>query len=82
MVNIKINFNNLISSDLGNVCPKYTSGRTSFENKLRIFTYNMYIYIIFIIIYYIYIQNNANVIYIHLYIIVLSQYVVTIGIPL
>ena len=43
IVNIKINFNNLISSDLGNVCPKYTSGRTPFGNKLRRCTYNMYI---------------------------------------
>ena len=32
MVNIK-NFNNLISSDLGNVCPKCTSCRAILEIK-------------------------------------------------
>ena len=40
----KINLN-YRSSDLGKVCPKRTSGRASFENKIRRFTNNMYIYI-------------------------------------
>ena len=31
-------------SDLGIVCPKRTSGRASFENKIRSFTNNIYIY--------------------------------------
>ena len=30
---LKINFNNLISSDLGNVCPKCTSCRSILEIK-------------------------------------------------
>ena len=41
-------------SDIGNVYPKCTSGRTSFGNKIRRLTDNTYIYIIYIIIYYIY----------------------------
>ena len=45
----------LSSSDLRNVCPKCTSGRASFGNKIRRFNDNMYIYI----------KNNANLIYIH-----------------
>ena len=50
---------NYRQSDLGNFCPKRTSGRApglSFGNKIIIFTDNMYIYI----------QNKANLIYIHL----------------
>ena len=43
MVNIKNIFNYLISSDLGNVCLKCTSGKASLRNKIRRFTENMYI---------------------------------------
>ena len=52
----KINLNDR-PSYLGNVLPKRKSGRepgTSFGNKIRIFTDNIYI------------QNKANLIYIHL----------------
>ena len=43
-----------MSSDLRNVFPKCTSGRSSFGNKIRRFTDNMYIYNIYYNILYIY----------------------------
>ena len=41
MKKINVNYH---SSDLGNVCPKRTSYRAFFGNKIRIFNDKMYIY--------------------------------------